>query len=60
MAHRHRVTTIDRDLSGVLQKAFGFGRARRKMTTRWSGGYIAGMPMWWVGRRSRQIKTRRK
>jgi len=59
MAH-HKITTMDRDLSGRLQRAVGRGRASRRMTANWTGSYIASMPMWWVGKRARTVKLRRK
>jgi hypothetical protein len=58
---RHVIKSIDSDVSGQLHRATARGRVTRRMTgTAWSGSYIASMPPWWVGKRARVIKTRRK
>lgn len=57
---RYKILTMDSDVSGVMHSAVAYGHPARRMTsTGWTGDYIVSMPMWWVGRRAREIKLDR-
>jgi hypothetical protein len=57
----HRLLTMDMDISGNRHRATARGRSSRRMNSRrWWGSWMAGMPPWWVGKRARETKLKRK